>query len=71
MSATAQKPESPEQTIARLEKSGDLDPNCAMCRDHFYPSFRAGKGFPFAPSHKASSMCLSGRRPHCSCDTCF
>jgi hypothetical protein len=25
----------------------------------------------FAPRHKASDYCMSGRRPHCTCDTCF
>lgn len=24
-----------------------------------------------APSHKASDRCMSGKRPHCTCDTCF
>lgn len=23
------------------------------------------------PSHDASDRCESGKRPHCSCDTCF
>lgn len=23
------------------------------------------------PSHAASSRCRSGRKPHCTCDTCF
>ena len=23
------------------------------------------------PSHRGSSMCESGKRPHCSCGTCF
>ncbi len=23
------------------------------------------------PSHHASSFCRSGKRPHCTCDTCF
>jgi hypothetical protein len=27
--------------------------------------------FGFAPSHKASERCMSGKRPHCTCDTCF
>jgi hypothetical protein len=25
----------------------------------------------FAPSHTASPRCMSGKRPHCTCDTCF
>ena len=62
-------PETREQVIARLEASGDLDPECAFCqRIYAYP------GMPydvFAPSHKASPRCESGRYPHCSCDRCF
>ncbi len=26
---------------------------------------------PGAPAHQASEFCRSGRREHCSCDTCF
>jgi hypothetical protein len=26
---------------------------------------------PFGPSHDASTRCQSGRRSHCTCDTCF
>jgi hypothetical protein len=25
----------------------------------------------WAPSHNASPRCMSGKRPHCTCDTCF
>lgn len=25
----------------------------------------------FAPSHTPSAYCASGKRPHCTCDTCF
>jgi hypothetical protein len=30
---------------------------------------RPSKGW--APSHEASPACQSGKRPHCTCDTCF
>lgn len=62
------KTETREQKIARLEASGDLDPNCALCKSEFYPH---PKLEPFAPAHKASSYCRSGKRAHCTCDTCF
>ena len=26
---------------------------------------------PMMPSHTPSSRCESGKRPHCTCDTCF
>lgn len=28
-------------------------------------------GYGWAPSHEASRFCSSGRRAHCTCDTCF
>jgi hypothetical protein len=71
MSAQGPVVQSPEEFIARLEKSGDLDPKCLFCVDHFYRDLKAGKGMPFAPRHKASLGCMSGRRAHCTCDTCF
>lgn len=64
-------PHQADELFLVLEKAGDLDPNCETCRTHFYPAIRAGKGMPFAPRHRASSMCPSGKRTHCSCDTCF
>lgn len=30
-----------------------------------------GRPRPFGPSPIASSRCQSGRRPYCTCDTCF
>lgn len=29
------------------------------------------QGNDFHPSHDASQNCESGKRAHCSCDTCF
>ncbi len=26
---------------------------------------------PMMPRHTASELCESGKRPHCTCDTCF
>jgi hypothetical protein len=63
------EPETREQAIARLEASGDLDPTCNGCRERY-----ESKGMPydvFAPRHKASDRCQSGKRSHCTCDTCF
>jgi transcription elongation factor Elf1 len=59
--------------IARLEKDGDLDPNCKTCLEHFYPVARDRGNIwnVFAPRHKASSRCESGKHAHCSCDFCF
>lgn len=62
------KDEDREQAIRRMEAGGDLDPNCAMCRNLFYSHPKLD---PFAPRHKAMPTCRSGKRPHCTCDTCF
>src|SRR5258708_735162 len=35
---------------------------CNQCQEHL------GE---FYPSHFASQGCESGKRPHCTCDTCF
>lgn len=68
MSNTDRTPyESREQKIARLEASGDLDPGCHGCREFYaHPTLT-----PFAPPHKASRSCESGKRAHCTCDSCF
>ena len=60
-------------TIARLEADGRLSPTCRMCQEVFYPAVRDGKPIwnVFAPPHKASPRCQSGKYPHCTCDTCF
>jgi len=57
--------------VGRMEREGDLDPMCAMCRDEFYSRTDTMPCDVFAPRHKASSRCESGKRPHCTCDTCF
>lgn len=57
------------EMISLWEAKGWLDPNCPGCQE-FYKS----PGLPsdvFAPSHKASNECESGKRAHCTCDTCF
>jgi len=38
---------------------------CQYCDD------QRGQGSRFMPSHNASTRCRSGRRNHCTCDTCF
>ena len=67
-----------KEKIQQLEDRGDLDPTCKMCTKIFYPYYknewsdvRACKSTPFAPHHKASKYCLSGKNNHCTCDTCF
>lgn len=65
-------PRPPERTkaevIAHMESLGHLDPTCPGCRV-FYAAEHPESHF--APSHKASRRCESGKRPHCTCDTCF
>jgi hypothetical protein len=62
--------ETTEEKIARLEREGYLDPGCPTCVEYFYPALEKGKT-PFAPNHKASEQCKSGKRNHCTCDACF
>jgi hypothetical protein len=64
-----------EANIARLEGLGVLDPNCKYCQQEYYPFYRfqwvKGKEGPMGPRHTASPRCQSGKRPHCTCSTCF
>jgi hypothetical protein len=64
-------PESKEDRITRLEQLGYLDPACLKCQRDWYPALRDTGEMPFAPSHKPSPRCESGKRPHCTCDACF
>jgi hypothetical protein len=60
--------ETREERLLRHQELGSYDPNCPTCvrekRDH--PTLD-----PFMPNHTASPRCRSGRRNHCTCDTCF
>lgn len=62
-----------DEHIKKLEEAGELDPNCKGCQEIFYPKLREGKELweIFAPKHKPSISCRSGKYPHCTCDTCF
>ena len=62
----------PREIIRECEKVGAIVPGCPGCRD-FYTGVLAGYAFSmiFAPRHVPSLRCESGRRPHCTCDTCF
>lgn len=59
--------------IDDLEKAGQLDPNCKMCKEIFYPEIKQGRKITdiFAPRHRVMETCKSGKYPHCTCDTCF
>jgi hypothetical protein len=48
-----------------LTQFGKPDPAHPECSECLSTSVFEG------PSHEASSNCQSGRRPHCTCDTCF
>jgi hypothetical protein len=63
-----------QRKIAELETLGMLDPACPGCAEDyaFYrTTWRVGLFPPMHPNHKPSDRCESGKRPHCSCDTCF
>ncbi len=59
--------------IKHLEDNGFICPDCMTCTREFYPEIKKGKNFSYihAPSHKAKDRCESGKRNHCTCDTCF
>lgn len=59
--------------VKNLESRGELDPNCKFCKDHFYSRIEKGELISniFAPRHKASLNCRSGKHSHCTCDCCF
>jgi hypothetical protein len=63
--------ETRDQQVARMESSGQLDPACPMCQREYYARPDTMPSDVFAPRHKASSRCQSGKRAHCTCDTCF
>lgn len=58
-------PETKEQRIARQVRQGSIVEGCKGC-EIFFDNPDA-----FAPRHKASDRCRSGKRSHCTCDTCF
>lgn len=62
-----------QEYIIRLQNGGYIDPECKTCQHVFYPPLLGGKTLQniFAPRHKPSSRCESGKHPHCTCDTCF
>lgn len=45
------------------DEGGDIE--CQLCRTIYFESKSP------APNHEPSRYCESGKRPHCTCDTCF
>jgi hypothetical protein len=59
--------ETREERLKRWHEMGTIDLNCDYCKEMIdHPTLNA-----FMPRHRASTMCRSGRRSHCTCDTCF
>jgi len=61
--------ETREQIIKRWEDGRELVLGCVGCKP-----FYDWQGLPvdlYAPRHKASTRCESGKKPHCTCDRCF
>lgn len=44
--------------------------DCSLCEGAAL-EWQATGQIPFGPRHRPSERCRSGKRPHCSCDTCF
>lgn len=57
--------ETEDEQIAWMVSQGFIVEGCKGCEVFFR------EPGAFAPRHKASSMCRSGKRSHCSCDCCF
>lgn len=55
--------------VAVMTEHGSIDPDCATCQRTFLSAERPVN--VMAPRHTASVRCQSGKRPHCTCDTCF
>lgn len=48
----------------RPRRRGELpEGECRYCDEN--------RGISFTPPHDPSPYCESGKRPHCTCDTCF
>lgn len=55
------------ERLARWEAQGFYDPTCAACKPVAeHPTLN-----PFQPRHDPNPRCRSGKRPHCTCDSCF
>lgn len=55
------------ERLARWERTGTYDPACPGCAGIAeHPTLD-----PFQPRHRASRLCRSGGRNHCTCDACF
>ena len=57
------------EIVAAMESDGDMVPGCHGCAERY--AAEDPQGGVFAPRHKASARCESGRRPHCTCDVCW
>lgn len=57
-----------QERLQRMISRGSIDPECDFCQREFLSHLRLD---PFAPRHTAMDTCRSGKRPHCTCDTCF
>lgn len=62
--------ETKDQCIARLEASGDLDPNCAGCAERYAAPTPERLFAVFAPNHKARKDCAARGVTHCTGSCC-
>lgn len=51
-------------------RSRGYEPTCATCQRYYAEHMKKGSA-PFAPHHRASAGCESGKQPHCTCDRCW
>lgn len=64
-------PETRQEQIARWEREGWLDPACPGCAYIYRATGHLPTEVAMGPHHDPSPCCRSGKRPHCTCDTCF
>lgn len=63
-----QEAQTGDEWRARNQANGNYDPNCVGCEER---KTAINPWSVFAPNHKASSGCESGKREHCTCNYCF
>lgn len=54
-----------QEKINRLRTHAEKFPDCPTCKRRIETGNYTGSG------HEPSSLCRSGKRPHCSCSICF
>lgn len=57
-----------KRVLKLMIERGSIKEGCKECKDFFESEDPRDV---FAPRHTAMPSCKSGKRDHCTCDTCF